>query len=42
MEVIHDNLRIIKEVEEKEGKLWIDLIYQKNGMKKPGRRRKSG
>ena len=31
-----------EEVEEKEGKSWIDLIYQKNGMKKPGRRRKSG
>lgn len=42
MEVIHDNLRIIKEVEEREGKSWIDLIYQKNGMKKPGGRRKSG
>lgn len=37
MEVIHDNLKVILEVEDKEGKSWIDLIYKVNGMKKPGR-----
>ena len=38
MEVVHDNLAIIGEVEAKEGKGWIDLIYKKNGLKKRERR----
>lgn len=42
MEAIHDNLAVIREVEEKEGKGWIDVIYQKNGLKKPERRQENG
>lgn len=42
MEVIHDNLAVIREVEVKEGKGWIDVIYQKNGLKKPERRQENG
>ena len=42
MEVVHDNLAVIREVEEKEGKGWIDLIYRKNGLKKPERRQENG
>lgn len=42
MEVVHDNLAIIREVEAKEGKGWIDLIYKKNGLKKPERRLENG
>lgn len=42
MEVIHDNLAVIREVEAKEGKGWIDVIYQKNGLKKPERRQENG
>lgn len=40
MEVIHDNLKIINEVEEKEGKAWVALIYQANGL--PAPRKKGG
>lgn len=42
MEVVHDNLAIIRKVEAKEGKGWIDLIYKKNGLKKPERRLANG
>ena len=42
MEVIHDNLAVIREVEAKGGKGWIDVIYQKNGLKKPERRQENG
>ena len=34
-EVIHDNLKIILEVEEKEGKSWIAQIYRANGLPAP-------
>ncbi|HIX48811.1 MAG TPA: hypothetical protein H9981_07370 [Candidatus Mediterraneibacter caccavium] len=34
-EVIHDNLKIILEVEEKEGKSWITQIYRENGLPAP-------
>lgn len=40
MEVINDNLKIIKEVEEKEGKSWVVQIYQANGLPIP--RKKGG
>lgn len=33
-ELVKDNLRIIRETEEKEGKSWVDLIYKINGFKK--------
>lgn len=37
MEIVQENLAIIREVDAREGKGWIDLIYRKNGMKKPGK-----
>lgn len=40
MEVIHDNLKTILEVEEKEGKSWITQIYRANGLPTP--RKKGG
>ena len=40
MEVIHDNLKVINEVEEKEGKTWVAFIYQANGL--PAPREKGG
>lgn len=39
-EVIQDNLKIILEVEEKEGKSWIAQIYRENGL--PAPRKKGG
>lgn len=39
IETVNENLAIAKEVEAKEGKTWVDLIYKKNGLKPPGRRR---
>ena len=42
MEVIHDNLAVIREVEAKEGKGWVVVVYQKNGLKKPERRQENG
>jgi hypothetical protein len=38
MEVIHDNLKIIRDVERKEGKSWIAQIYRANGLPVPGRK----
>ena len=40
MEVISQNLSIIEEVEQKEGKSWVSLIYEKNGLKMLERRKK--
>ena len=37
-EIAEENLKTALEVEEKEGKVWVDLIYRKNGLKKPERR----
>ena len=39
MEVIHDNLTVIKEVEKKEGYSWVDAIYKANGLQKPQHRK---
>lgn len=33
MEIIQNNLKIIREVEQKEGTAWIEKIYRVNGMK---------
>ena len=33
MEIIQDNLKIIREVEQKEGTAWIEKIYRANGIK---------
>lgn len=39
-EIVKENLKIAEEIEQKEGKSWVDLIYQKNGMKRPERRKR--
>lgn len=39
-DVIKENLHVIEEAEKKEGKGWVDLIYQTNGFTPP--RRKGG
>lgn len=39
METVKGNITIAREVEEKEGKDWVSLVYKKNGLKPPGRRR---
>lgn len=35
MEIVSHNLDIINEVEENEGKSWIDAIYAASGMRRP-------
>ncbi len=35
MDRVKENISIIKSVDKKEGKSWIDFIYDKNGLKKP-------
>lgn len=42
MDVVSENLGIIREVEACEGKGWVDLIYERNGLKKPERRPEHG
>ena len=42
METVRENMAVIQEVEAKEGKGWIDLIYQKNGLKRPERKVENG
>lgn len=37
-ETIQRNILIAEEVDKKEGKSWVDVIYQKNGLKKPHRK----
>lgn len=39
IETVNENLAIAREVEAKEGKAWVDLIYKKNGLKPPERRK---
>lgn len=39
METVKNNMAIAREVEEKEGRGWVGLVYRKNGLKPPGRRR---
>lgn len=39
METVKGNMAIAREVEEKEGRGWVGLVYKKNGLKPPGRRR---
>lgn len=37
MEIIENNISVVKEVEQKEGKDWVKAIYETNGMKLPKR-----
>lgn len=39
METVHEDMKLIKEVENKEGKSWIDLIYRASGLNNLGRRK---
>ncbi len=32
MEIIHENMKVIHEVEEKEGRGWVDAIYKANSI----------
>ena len=41
-EIVFENLKIVKEVEEKEGKGWVDIIYKKNGLRRPKEVKKIG
>lgn len=36
-ELAKNHLALIQEVEETEGKSWVDLVYQENGLAKPER-----
>lgn len=38
MSSVKDNLKIIKDIEEKEGKEWVRRIFMANGLKPPERR----
>lgn len=42
MEVINDNLSIIREVEKKEGLSWVEKIFRANGLPVPGKKKKKG
>lgn len=42
MDTVQENFSIVCEVEALEGKGWVDLIYQRNGSKKPERRGTDG
>ncbi|MEY8536597.1 hypothetical protein AALH30_24265 [Blautia pseudococcoides] len=37
-DVVKENLHVIEEAEKKEGKRWVGLIYQTNGLTPPGRK----
>lgn len=37
-ETIHKNIIVAKEVDRKEGKTWVDIVYERNGLKKPHRK----
>lgn len=39
MEIVHDHMTIAQEVIRKEGDSWVDLIYKRNGLKRPQMRR---
>ncbi|MBM7717205.1 hypothetical protein JOC94_004230 [Bacillus thermophilus] len=34
----HNAIQVIHEIEEKEGKSWVDRIYKESGLKKPERK----
>lgn len=42
MDIIRDNLSIIREVDKSEGKVWIKMIYEGNGLIYPERTVKNG
>lgn len=42
MEVIQDNLSIIREVEKNEGFSWIEKVFRANGLPVPGKKSKKG
>lgn len=35
MAVVYENLKLVREVEEKEGKSWVEKIFKENGLKLP-------
>ena len=42
MDIIQENLSIIREVDENEGNVWIKMIYDGNGLKYPERTVENG
>lgn len=42
METVHEDMKIIQEVEQSEGKSWIDLIYKASGLPAPVRKHREG
>lgn len=42
MKIVQNNLNTIFEIERNESEDWIELIYKKNGLKKPERRQENG
>lgn len=42
MEVVKDNLSIIREVEKKEGLSWVEKVFKANGLPFPGKKKKKG
>lgn len=42
IETVKENIKIAKEVEAKEGRRWVELIYKQNGLKLPERRENNG
>lgn len=42
MEVVKDNLSIIREVEKKEGLSWVEKVFKANGLPFPGKKRRKG
>lgn len=42
MEVVKDNLSIIREVEKKEGLSWVEKVFKANGFPFPGKKKKKG
>jgi len=41
-EVVNENLEIMKQIEEKEGKAWVEKLYKANGFNGPIVKRKGG
>lgn len=42
MEVVKDNLSIIREVEKKEGLSWVEKVFKANSLPFPGKKKKKG
>jgi len=41
-EMVDENLEIMKQVEEKEGKTWVEILYKANGLSSPKIKKEGG